>query len=291
VDADRIYVAFATPAAVNVTALDHAGKVVWEADLGPYVSQHGYGPSPILHDGLLILPNDQDKGGSLVALDPATGKVRWRIPRKSKNATYSTPCVRWNGDGRAELIFTNWQLGMTAVDPADGTVRWSLSVFDTGTQERAIGSPVVAGDLVLATSGFTTGKRELVAVAADGRGGAREVWRLERGVPHMPTPLVKGELVFLCNELGIATCVEAATGKVRWQKRLGGNFSASPVCAGERIYCVADDGTVHVLAASATFERLGTNRLGGSTQATPAIARGKMFFRTAGHLLAVGAGK
>jgi outer membrane protein assembly factor BamB len=185
------------------------------------------------------------------------------------------------------LVFTNWQHGITAVNPVTGTVAWELSVFDTRKQERAIASPVVAGDLVLGTCGFVTAQKHLVAVRP-GTDGPREVWRLERAVSYLPTPLVKGDLVFLCSERGVATCLQAATGTVVWQERLPAEFSASPVCAGERLYCVSNDGDVYVLAASATYRQLARNALGEPTQSTPAVASGRLYFRTASHLMCLG---
>src|SRR5262249_12535296 len=150
-----------------------------------------------------------------------------------------------------------------------GKLNWELSVFEPKRPERAIASPVIAGDLILGTCGFVTAQKHLVAVRPGNPGREvkpQEVWRLERAVSYLPTPLVKGELVFLCSEQGMATCLEAATGKLVWQERLNANFSASPVCAGEHLYCVSDDGEVVVLKATSQFELVARNPLGEATQ-------------------------
>lgn len=286
-DGERVYVAWATPDKLTAEAFDHAGKRAWQVDLGPYKSQHGYGGSPMRVDDLLIVPNDQDDGGSLIALEAATGKVRWRVPRASKNATYSTPCIVQAGQRPPELILTNWQQGITSFDPKTGKTNWSLSVFDTTTQERSIASPVAAGDLVLGTCGFVTGKKHHVAVRV-GPEGPKEVWRLEKAVAYLPTPLVKDERVFLCSELGMASCLELKTGALLWQERLPGSFSASPVCAGSHLYCVSNDGEVFVVEAADKFKLVARSPLGEATQSTPAIAGGRIFFRTEKHLIAVG---
>jgi outer membrane protein assembly factor BamB len=94
--------------------------------------------------------------------------------------------------------------------------------------------------------------------------------------------------VFLCSERGLASCLRADTGKLLWQERLDRDFSASPVCVGDRLYCVADDGEVVVLAAGAKFQLLGRASLGESTQCTPAIANGSIYFRTQSHLMCLG---
>lgn len=294
VDAERLYICWATSESYTVMALDHDGEDLWQTDLGPYKSQHGFGASPIVFDGLVITLNQPDGDGELVALDCQTGKVRWKTPRQGKNATYSTPCVYQPPGRAAELIFTNWQHGITGVDPKTGKVNWELSVFEVTKQERAIASPLVAGDLVLGTAGFVSSQKHFVAVRpgnADKGEQPREVWRLEKAVSYLPTPLVKGNRIFQVSELGIASCLELDTGKIVWQERVPGAYSASPVCAGENIYCVNNDGDVIVLKAADKFELLARNPLGEATQSTPAIAGGRIYFRTQSHLLSLGGSK
>jgi outer membrane protein assembly factor BamB len=239
----------------------------------------------------LILANEQDGGGSLLGLETATGKIRWQIPRKSGNATYATPCVYQAGSRPAEIIFTNWQHGITAVEPRSGKISWEISAFEPSMPERSIASPIVVGDMVLGTCGFVTAQKHHVAVRPGDGGKAKEIWRLEKAVSYLGTPLVKGPWIFLFSEKGIGSCLEAKSGKVLWQERLDGNFSSSAVCAGDHIYCPGDDGQVVVIAAKDKFQLLARNPLGEATQSTPAIAQGRMFFRTTGHLICVGGKK
>src|SRR6185503_2654611 len=105
---------------------------------------------------------------------------------------------------------------------------------------------------------------------------AKEVWRIEKAVAYLPTPVVKDNRIFICSELGIMSCVDVANGKVLWQERLDNNFSASPVCAGNVVYCTADDGEVIAVEASDKFKVVGRSRLPGATQSTPAITAGVM---------------
>src|SRR5207247_8935916 len=120
--------------------------------------------SPVVFQGLVMVGDEQDGDGSLVALSAADGKIRWRIPRHGKNATYSTPCVFQSAGLPPQVIFTNWQHGITSVNPASGSTNWELSVFEVDKSERAIVSPIVAGDFVLGTCGFVTAQKHLVAV-------------------------------------------------------------------------------------------------------------------------------
>jgi outer membrane protein assembly factor BamB len=287
VDEKHVYFSWAVPEKCELIAVDHAGKLAWQADLGRFKGNHGFGSSPIVVGKLVVLANDQDGAGFLVALDRDTGDVRWKIPRKSGNATYATPCVYKPKDGGELLIFTNWKHGITAIEPESGKIRWELSCFDPKSQERSIASPVIAGDLIVGTCGFVTAQKHFVAVRPEGK-EVKEVWRLEKAVSYLSTPLVKDGRIYLCSEVGIATCLDATTGKQLWQERLSNNFSASPVLAGNQIYCVANDGTVYVLAAADQFRLLGRSSLGEATQSTPAIAGGTIYFRTPGHLFALG---
>jgi outer membrane protein assembly factor BamB len=292
VDTERVYVAWATPQHYLVQALDRqTGKDVWKIDLGPFISQHGFGPSPILYEDLLILCNEQDAKSFLTAVETRTGKEVWKLPRNSGNATYATPCVYQPSGRAAELIFSNWQHGITAVEPRTGKVAWEISCFEPKKAERAIGSPIIAGERVIASCGFVTAQKHFVAVVPTNDGNAKEVWRIEKAVAHLATPVVKGDRIYSFTELGIASCIDATTGKVIWQERLDNVFAASPVIAGDAIYAIDLSGEVVVVQASDTFKLLSRNRLGQASQSTPAIAAGRMIFRTEGFLMALGAVK
>ena len=268
-------------------ALDRTtGKDVWQVELGPYTSQHGFGSSPILYEDLLILCNEQDAKSFITAVEARTGKEVWKLPPHRANATYSTPCV-YQGAGRAaEIVFANWQHGITAVEPRTGKVAWEISCFEPKKAERAIGSPIIAGDRVIASRGFVTAQKHFVAVVPTNDGKAKEVWRVEKAVAHLATPVVKGDRIYSFTEQGIASCIDAASGKVIWQERLDNVFAASPVIAGDAIYAVDLSGEVVVVEASDTFKLLSRNRLGQASQSTPAIAAGRMIFRTEGFLMA-----
>ena len=113
------------------------------------------------------------------------------------------------------------------------------------------------------------------------------MYRLDKISPHIPTPLVKGNLLFLWTDAGIVTCAEVTTGKTIWQQRVGGNFFGSPVCSGDKLYCVSDEGEVVVLAASEKYELLGRVPLNDTCRSTPAIADGTLYLRTSSHLFAL----
>jgi outer membrane protein assembly factor BamB len=290
VDQHRVYVCWGSPKEYRVVALDHVGREEWRVDLGPYKTGHGFGVSPIPHGDLLIVPNEQDGKSEIVALEQASGKVRWRISRRSKT-TYSTPCIFQTKDRSPELILTSYEHGITSLDPATGRTNWEIDVFDKGHIETSIGSPIVAGDLVIGMSGWLGVKKEVIALRPDQTSKPRQLYRLTRSAPLVTTPLVKDGLLFLWSDEGVVTCASVETGEVFYQERVEGRYYASPVCAGTCIYNVSRDGDVLVLAASKKFELLARNALGEGSHSTPAIAGGKMYVRTFGHLMAIGDAK
>jgi len=288
VDERHVYVAWGNAKEYLVAALDHDGAEIWRTDLGPFRAGHGFGPSPIVHDDLVVLANDQDGASSAVALERATGKLRWKVPRRSKSS-YATPCVFQPCGRPAELIFVSWEHGITALDPATGRTRWERDIFSKGHMECTIASPIVAGDLVIGTSGWLGVKYETVAVRPYGNAKATESrYRLERLAPLVPTPLVKNDLLFLWNDRGVIACADVRTGELHWRERAPGSFYGSPVCAGDKLYCISREGEVVVVAANKQFQLLARNPLGEGSHSTPAIAGGRMFLRTFTHLISIG---
>ena len=281
-DAERVYFSWGTEENLTLTAYAHDGELDWSTKLGPVSRGHGFGASPMLYKGLVILNKDQDENGEWIALHAANGKVAWRLPRKSQRISYSTACVF-----KGQLVLNNWQHGLTGIDPMTGKVLWEKSVYNLDTNERAISSPVVAGDLVLATCGFTKNPKHCVALRPGKNGSVEEVWRIERSVPHIPCLLVVGDRVYLWEDNGIVSCVDHQTGETIWKERVSGNFFGSPVCADGKIFCIDKTGTVSVIAASDTFKILAVNELEELCRSTPAIANGEMYVRTNTRLMAI----
>ncbi|MGI9240064.1 MAG: PQQ-binding-like beta-propeller repeat protein, partial [Verrucomicrobiales bacterium] len=185
VDAMNVYLLWGQPDQIQVVAYSHDGELRWNKNLGAYKSGHGFGVSPIAVGGKLIIANDQEAANSIVALDTKMGKVTWSAERHPKRATYSTPIIFPHDDGSTDVIVSDWQQGISALDLATGEQRWTKSVFDTDDKQRAIGSPIVWDDLIIATCGFAAGKRRLVAIKAGEKPAL--AFQLDDFVPHVPT--------------------------------------------------------------------------------------------------------
>ncbi len=126
---------------------------------------------------------------------------------------------------------------------------------------------------------------------ADGVGDVTEThiaWSLQRAMPLTPSPLLVRDALYVVNDRGIATCVDATTGEILWRKRLGGNYSASPVFGDGRIYFLNEEGVTTVITPGKEFVPLATNQLDGTTLASMAIASGSIFLRSDSHLYRIG---
>ncbi len=284
VDAHHVYVAWGTPKETALVALTHDGTEAWRRDLGPYRAGHGFGGSPIVHDGLVVLPCEDQDRDCIVAVDALTGAERWRVRRKSRGS-YATPCV-FQAPGRpAELIAVSYEDGVTSLELATGRRTWAADVFDKRHVEAAIASPFVHGGLILASAGWLGERYETIALRPGAGGTADTAYKLDRDAPLVPTPVATDDLLFLWGDRGIVSCCGAATGKRRWRERVEGSFYASPVIAGRHLYCPSREGDMVVLAADRTFKEVGRVGLGEGTQSTPAIAGGRLFIRTPARLM------
>ena len=300
-DAEGVVVTWTTPEEVTLLALDLDGKDLWRRNLGPFVAMHGSGTSPVILGGLAILANEQGDLNTLdrpaqapksflIAVDRKTGETRWQIPRRSTLAVYATPCVRQDEDGRTELIFASMSHGFTAVDPLSGKVIWEIG----DVLKECVCSPVVAPGLVIAGDSLLKLGGHFVAVRPPSREQGQKpavAWEIKKPVPRVSTPLVKDGRLFLWSEDGTVTCHNAATGELLWRERIKGAFYGSPVCVNNRLYCIAKNGDVVVLAASEKYEPLARVPLGEPSFATPAIANGVMYLRTRSQLFSLGGRK
>ena len=276
-DGERVYVHFG---ASGTAAVSTAGDVLWRTRF-PYISQHGNGGSPILHDGRLVVSIDGYDTAYLVAVDARTGEERWRSTRRDPvSQAYSTPILIRVGD-RDQIVNVS-AFRTTGHDPETGREIWRVR-YPNGFSN--VPRPIYGHGLVYLSTGFQT--PTLLAVRADGDGDVTRshiAWRLRRGAPLTPSPILVGDELYVVTDFGIATCVDALTGDIHWQQRLGGNHSASPVFVGGRIYFQNEEGVTTVLAPGPEFRVLARNRIDGYTLASMAVSDDALFIRTDTHL-------
>lgn len=290
----RVYVTFGAP---GTAALDtKTGEVVWERRDIECNHFRGAGSSPIIFRHLLILHFDGSDRQFVMALDKRTGKTVWRTERSIDfqdlgpdgkpqadgdfRKAFSTPHVATFG-GRPILV----SLGSKAAygyDPLTGKELWRI---EERTNHSASTRPVIGHGMIFYPSGFAT--PHLLALRPDTRGIVTEAgiaWRVTRGVPQKPSLTLVGDLIFMVNDRGIASAVEAKTGEIVWTSRVRGEYSASPLAAPGRVYFFAEDGRTTVIEAGREFKVLAENDLGDGFMASPAVDGDALILRSRGHL-------
>jgi outer membrane protein assembly factor BamB len=284
-DGERVYAWFGTG---QIVALTMEGQPVWQRhlgkELGPFDIQWGHGSSPTVHNGLLYLLCDQPSRSALLAVDARTGKEVWRADRGKGRHSYSTPFVVEVPGGRTEVI-VNSSERLDAYDARTGEHLWY-----TGDANRfPIPMPIAHEGIVYTTRGYRSGP--YLAIRPGGRGditASHVVWRVPTGAPYVSSIVYASGLLFMANDAGVITAIDAKTGERVWQERTGGVFSASPVAADGKVYFAGESGETIVVRASRKPEILARNDIGERTVASLAIADGRIFIRTDRHLIAVG---
>lgn len=289
VDADRVYACFVSADQFIVMALDHAGKELWKENLGPFKSQHGHGASPMIYENKLIVANDQDGPSFIVAFDLKTGKTVWKCPRRGveQNTAYGTPQILERKGQPPLLLTTSFAHGISALDPKTGTMLWEAKVFD----KRSVSSPTVVGDLVFGSCGSGGGGNFVAAVKLGGKGDVTAThlaYTIRKAAPYVPTPLTLGDRLYLVSDDGIASAVEAATGRIIWSERIGSGFFSSPVLIDGKIYIPSTGGEMVVFATGDEFKVLARNPLSEGSDSTPCVDGDRLYVKTFSHLVCLG---
>jgi outer membrane protein assembly factor BamB len=283
-EGDRVYVHFG---ALGTAALTTAGEIVWKARF-PYTSQHGAGGSPLLVGDLLVFSCDGADAAFVIAVDKRTGQTRWKTSRRYPwDQAYSTPLVIRVGE--RDQIVSVGAYRAAAYEPESGKEIWRVGYADGYSN---VPRPVYGHGLVYIATGFQ--QPLLLAVRPDGSGDITKshvAWTLRRAAPLTPSPLLVGDELYIVNDAGIASCLDARSGDVHWQQRLGGTYSASPTFADGRIYFLSEQGVATVIAPGREFRKIATNALDGAALASPAISSHSVFIRSDRHLYRITAQK
>jgi outer membrane protein assembly factor BamB len=283
-DGKRLYVHFGHQ---GTACLDLKGKILWKNNRINYQPVHGNGGTPVLAGKALVFSCDGGDQRHVVALDRQSGKVLWKKKRSvaaSLGFSFSTPLLI-TVKGRQQLVSPG--SGMVgAYDPKTGEELWRVR-YPGGYS--VIPRPVYGQGLVFVCTGYT--RPTLLAIRPDGKGDVTKThvaWKTNKAMPHAPSPLLVGKELYTVSDAGVASCLDAKTGKVHWQKRLGGGYSASPIAADGKVYFLSEDGTGVVVMAGKEFKQLAKNVLGERTLSSYAAAGGALYIRTAKHLYKIG---
>jgi outer membrane protein assembly factor BamB len=293
-DGDRLYVYFGS---AGFYCLDLAGSLLWSHKGEPHETRYGWGTaaSPVVHEGRVYVVNDNDVQSALMAFDGKTGKLIWRVARDEKS-NWATPFV-WNNGKRTEIITPG--TGRVRSYDLDGKLLWELG----GMSSIVIPTPFARHSLLYIASGYVGDQvRPVFAIKPGARGDISLkpgetssqfiAWHLPQGGPYNPSPLVYGDYYYTLFDRGFLTCHEARTGKeVFGRVRLdpaAAAFTASPWAYNGRVFALSEDGDTFVIRSGPEFQLLGKNALEEMCMATPAIADGSLFIRTATRLYRIG---
>jgi outer membrane protein assembly factor BamB len=278
---------------------DFEGRPLWKRDLSSIDSsfaidqnyEWGFGSSPVIHEGMVILQCDLSKDSFVAAYSLEDGSRVWSTPR-DEIPSWSSPVI-WRNGKRTELV-TNASQYARGYDPTTGKELWRLAK----KSEATIPMPVVGRELVYISSGnrpiqpifaVRPGASGDISLPEDGDHSAHVAWSKMRGGPYMTTPIVYGPYLYVCSNAGILTCYAADTGKEVYKERLGGvSYTASPVAADGRLYFASEQGSVRVVKAGPEFELMAVNELDDVCMATPGISGGTLFVRSQHFLFALG---
>jgi outer membrane protein assembly factor BamB len=290
IDGERIYVTFGAP---GTACLDRkTGQKLWERL--DFVCNHFRGPgsSPLLYHDLLIMNFDGSDFQYVAALDKHTGKTVWKTDR-SIDFKDIDPSGKPRADGDFRKGFSTPRVGvfdgkpllislgskcLYAYDPNTGVEQWRMEDRDVHSGSD---TPVIGDGVIYYGTGH--GKPELWALRPRGSGvldASCILWKVSRYVPTRSSVLLVDDLIYLTDDKGVASCVEAKTGKEVWHNRIGGEYSASPIYADGRVYFFNEQGKATVLAAGREFKVLGESQFGPGYMATPAVAGNALYLRT-----------
>jgi outer membrane protein assembly factor BamB len=288
-DGERLYVSFGN---VGIFCFDLEGQLLWSRDVEPRLTRYGWGTaaSPALHDGRLYVVNDNDEQSYLTALSAETGGDLWRVDR-DEGTNWSTPFV-WEHEGRTELVTT----GTDKVRSYDlqGGLLWEL----TGMSSITIPTPFAEFGLLYIASGYVGDQVRPVFAIRPGASGDISLtpgetsndyiaWYQRQASPYNPSPILYGDIYYTLLDRGFFTAHDARTGQEVYSRQrlaVGAAFTSSPWAYDGKIFALSEEGDTYVIRAGVDYEVLGTNALKEFSMATPAIAQGSLFIRTASKL-------
>lgn len=290
----RVIVHFGTYGTACLDA--KTGQEIWSRrDLNcDHEANAGPASSPTIIDGNCVVHVDGRDFQYIVALDPETGKTVWKTER-SKD--FSDVPVNQRKAFCMPLEFDSGN-GKQVVSPAGraiysydlkGNELWRVEHRGFSVAPR----PVFGQGLVFSL--IDRDNPELWAIGVDGKGdvtNSHVVWKEFRSMPQRCSPMLIGDLLYLVNREGIASCLEAKTGQLVWRERLPGRYSASPIYGNDRIYYFNEDAEAHIIRPGREFEVVQTNALSPQrVLASPAVDGDALIVRAERFLYRIEKGK
>jgi len=259
VEGDKVYVHFGHQGTACLNAKD--GSTVWTNRELAYKPVHGNGGSLLLLPTTLVYSIDGTDKQSVVALNKSDGKVAWETPRNSKPArpfSFSTPLLI-TANGREQIITVGSDVVMS-LDPKTGKDIWRVKF----SGYSVVPKPLFAHGLIFVCTGYDNPGLLAIRVDEKSQGdvtGTHIAWSIKKdSMPRNVVPIIVGDDLYTVSDGGLLTCIEAKTGKVRWDENLAKPHTSSPVYAGGMLYLLAEDGTATVFKPGKEYVPVATNK-------------------------------
>lgn len=281
-DGTRVFAIFATG---NVVALDFAGNIVWQKELGLPDNQYGLASSLLMWRDRLIIQFDQglepkDGKSAIIALEGSTGNQLWKTSRPVANS-WTSPIAISTPAG--PQIITAANPFTIAYEPQRGTELWRVK----NVEGDVAPSPAYANGLVFVAMESSVGSAIKVTGAGDVT-KSHVAWEADTQLPDIVSPLITDKYAYTVVSFGTVTCYDAATGKKKWEHEFDGPFHASPLMIKNVMHLIDRTGLTHRIEAADEFKLLSKPALGEPVSATPAVADHRIFIRGEKHLFAIG---
>jgi len=290
IDKEHVFVHFGPR---GTACLNKKGEVIWKNTNLDYNVIQGGASSPILHNDVLFLTCDGIDFQFLVALEKQTGKVIWKQDRGHLEAaaqkraiakmSYSTPLIQSVG-GTNQLVCSGAD-HVASYNINDGKEIWWMPYNGFSI----VGRPSYGNSLFYVVGSIRQDHFCIYAIQP-GKGQLKNKqikWKYSKGVPHVSSPILVDTEIYFVHDGGVASCLNAITGELIWNERLGGNYDASPIEIQNRLYFLNREGKTTVLSAGKKFDKLATNQLKGTFKASPAVADEALFLRSDTHLFRI----
>ena len=293
IEAGRVYIHFGSYGTACIDT--RSFKTLWERQDIPCNHFRGPASSPVLFEDKLILTFDGADLQYQIALDKNTGKTRWKTDRNSNfkdlddegkpkrdgdlRKAFSTPFIT-TIDGSPQMLISG-SYDLFGYDPRNGKELWRI---DHNGYSNASMAPYGHGLIYIITG---RSQPELLAIRLSSQGDIMKPnvqWKLDKGIPSMVSPILVDDLLYISNNGGVISCVEAKTGELVWKKRLKGQYYASPIYVDGKLYFCNVTGDITVLKPGRTFDVMKINKLDDGFMASPAVSGRELYLRTKSHL-------
>jgi outer membrane protein assembly factor BamB len=266
----------------DLVCLDLDGNVQWLRSLyeeNPGATDgRGLATSPVIAAGTLVVYMENQNTSFACGIEVQSGASRWRIERP-REVNWTTPLVLPGKTASETVVFLQGSTRLSACDPATGHEVWAIE-----RKSNPIASSALAGNLLFVPGGEGLAAFEL----QPNRAAPKLLWEKPKLNPSTASPVVLEDRVY-CLRGGILVAGDAKAGEVIGQLRLQGAFSSSLVAAGGRLYCINEEGSVHVIRPGPQDPvSLAKGALAETILATPAISEGALYIRSDKHLWKIG---